>query len=159
MGMVNHRFHMGIEQFMIPVSIWGSPYGNGDWSVPRFHMGITVTIWGFDTNGSPLPYGDPDMGTFNRNRNCKTNNTDHGQRGISRIQESHPPKLHNPTSATQQSQTQPGRESNSNIQMHRHEVMVQISGGSVKLGRWDLWLVLPRSWIFLNKFWNFVQKI
>jgi hypothetical protein len=30
MEMVNHRFHMGIEKFMIPVSIWGSPYGNGD---------------------------------------------------------------------------------------------------------------------------------
>ena len=28
--MVNHRFHMGIEKFMIPVSMWGSPYGNGD---------------------------------------------------------------------------------------------------------------------------------
>jgi hypothetical protein len=30
MEMVNHRFHMGIEKFMIPVSIWGSPYGKGD---------------------------------------------------------------------------------------------------------------------------------
>ena len=30
MEKVNHHFHMGIEQFMIPVSIWGSPYGNGD---------------------------------------------------------------------------------------------------------------------------------
>jgi len=29
-GRVDHRFHMGIEKFMIPVSIWGSPYGNGD---------------------------------------------------------------------------------------------------------------------------------
>jgi len=28
--MVNHRFHMGIEKFMNPISIWGSPYGNGD---------------------------------------------------------------------------------------------------------------------------------
>jgi hypothetical protein len=24
---------------------------------------ITVSIQGFDTNGSPLPYRDPDMGT------------------------------------------------------------------------------------------------
>jgi hypothetical protein len=30
MEMVNHHFHMGIEKFMIPISIWGSPYGNGD---------------------------------------------------------------------------------------------------------------------------------
>ena len=30
MEMVNHRSHMGIEKFMIPISIWGSPYGNGD---------------------------------------------------------------------------------------------------------------------------------
>jgi hypothetical protein len=30
MEMVNHRFHMGIEKFMIPISIWGSLYGNGD---------------------------------------------------------------------------------------------------------------------------------
>jgi hypothetical protein len=30
MEMVNHHFHMGIEKFVIPVSIWGSPYGNGD---------------------------------------------------------------------------------------------------------------------------------
>jgi len=28
--MVNHHFHMGIEKFWLPVSIWGSPYGNGD---------------------------------------------------------------------------------------------------------------------------------
>jgi len=28
--MVNRRFHMGIENFWLPVSIWGSPYGNRD---------------------------------------------------------------------------------------------------------------------------------
>ena len=104
----------------IPIWERGSPFPYGDWKVhdprfhnmgitvwkrglmrPHFHMGITVTIWGFDThyhtgipiwerdchipvwkwlitisiwglknswlekgtNGSPLPYGDPDMGT------------------------------------------------------------------------------------------------
>jgi hypothetical protein len=37
MEMVNHRFYKGIEKIMIPVeeimilvSIWGSPYGNRD---------------------------------------------------------------------------------------------------------------------------------
>jgi hypothetical protein len=30
MEMVNHHFRMGFEKFMIPVSIWGSPYGNRD---------------------------------------------------------------------------------------------------------------------------------
>ena len=30
MEMVNHRFYKGIEKIMIPVSIWGSPYGNGE---------------------------------------------------------------------------------------------------------------------------------
>ena len=37
-----------------------SPYGFGDHHMEKL---ITVSIWGFDTNGSPLPYGDPDMGT------------------------------------------------------------------------------------------------
>ena len=37
--MDNHRFHVGIEKFGLPVSIWESPYGNGD-------------------DGSPFPYGD-----------------------------------------------------------------------------------------------------
>jgi hypothetical protein len=61
--MVNHRFHMGIEKFMIPVSIWGSPYGNGDLRLSITIWGLSVTIRGFDTNGSPFPYGDPNMGT------------------------------------------------------------------------------------------------
>ncbi len=30
MEMVNHCFHTGIEKFRLPVSIWESPYGNGD---------------------------------------------------------------------------------------------------------------------------------
>jgi len=34
MEMVNHRFHMGIEKFWLPVSIWGSPYRNGDDTPP-----------------------------------------------------------------------------------------------------------------------------
>jgi hypothetical protein len=37
-----------------------SPYGFGDHHMEKL---ITVSIWGFNTNGSPLPYGDPDMGT------------------------------------------------------------------------------------------------
>jgi hypothetical protein len=37
-----------------------SPYGFGDHHMEKL---ITVSIWGFDTNGSPLPYGDPNMGT------------------------------------------------------------------------------------------------
>jgi hypothetical protein len=28
--MVNHRFHMRIDNFWLPVSTWCSPYGNGD---------------------------------------------------------------------------------------------------------------------------------
>ncbi len=50
----------------IPVTIWGSLYGNGDRQIPcaspfpygdpRFHMGIM-------SHGSPLPYGDPRMVT------------------------------------------------------------------------------------------------
>ena len=47
---------------------------------------------------------------------CSLGSTDNGQRGISRIQESHPPKLHNTTSSTQQSSTQSCRKSNSNVQ-------------------------------------------
>jgi hypothetical protein len=54
---------MGIEKFMIPVSIWESPYGNGDLRLFITIWGLSVTIRGFDTNGSPLPYGDPNMGT------------------------------------------------------------------------------------------------
>ena len=30
MEKVNHCFHMGIEKFRLPVSMWGSPYENGD---------------------------------------------------------------------------------------------------------------------------------
>ena len=63
MERVNHRFHIGIENFWLPISIWGSPYGNGDWRVPVSIRGLSVTKRGFDANGSPLPYGDPDMGT------------------------------------------------------------------------------------------------
>jgi hypothetical protein len=80
---------MGIIMKQIPVTIWGSPYGNGlspygngdrhipcaspfPYGDPRYHMGIImkhipVTIWGSPYgNGdrqiscaSPFPYGDP----------------------------------------------------------------------------------------------------
>jgi hypothetical protein len=62
MEMVNLRFHMGIENFMIPVSIWGSRYGNEDRRVPISTWGLSITVRGFDTNESPLPYRDPNMG-------------------------------------------------------------------------------------------------
>jgi hypothetical protein len=41
------------------ISIQESPYGFGD---PHMETMLTVSIQGFNTNGSPLPYGDPDMG-------------------------------------------------------------------------------------------------
>jgi len=63
MEMVNHRFHMGIENFWLPISIWGSPNGNRDGCIPVSIRGLSVTIRAFVTNLSPLPYGDPDMGT------------------------------------------------------------------------------------------------
>ncbi len=63
MEMVNHRFRMGIENLWLCVSIWGLPYGNGKWRVPISIRGLSVTIWGFDTNGSPMGgsrYGNGD---------------------------------------------------------------------------------------------------
>jgi hypothetical protein len=62
MEMVNHRFHMGIENLWLPVSIWESPYGKGDCCVPISIQGLSVSMRGSNTNGSPLPYGDLDMG-------------------------------------------------------------------------------------------------
>ena len=34
MGMLNHCFHTGNEKIGLPVSIWGSQYGNRDWHIP-----------------------------------------------------------------------------------------------------------------------------
>jgi hypothetical protein len=40
------------------ISIGESPYGFGD---PHMEKMLTVSIQGFNANGSPLPYRDPNM--------------------------------------------------------------------------------------------------
>ena len=68
--MVNHRFHMGNKKIRLPISTWGSPYGNRGLTHPRFHSGtvqsltrfhtVSVTIWGLrkkSSNENTFPFG------------------------------------------------------------------------------------------------------
>ena len=57
------RFHTGIQNKWIPVTIWGSRYGKGDRHIPIWKWLITVSIWGLRICGSPFPYGNHHMET------------------------------------------------------------------------------------------------
>ncbi len=48
----------GIEDTLIPVSIWRLPYGNGDSHIPIWEQNLTVSIWGSKINGTPYRHGD-----------------------------------------------------------------------------------------------------
>jgi hypothetical protein len=57
------RFHTGIQNKWITITIRGSRYGNGDQHIPIWKWLITVSIWGLRICGSPFPYRDPRMET------------------------------------------------------------------------------------------------
>jgi hypothetical protein len=48
-------FHMGNHKKWLPVSIQGSPYGNGDQHFAIWKWGMPISIWGIIRNGSPFP--------------------------------------------------------------------------------------------------------
>ena len=59
------HFHMGSTMKQVPVSIWWSPYGNGDRQIPIWKRASPISIWGAWWHGSPFLYGDHhiEMGT------------------------------------------------------------------------------------------------
>jgi hypothetical protein len=61
MEMGNARFHLGNNEKRLPVSIQGSPYGNGDQHIPIWKWGMPIFIRGIIRNGSPFPYGNLQM--------------------------------------------------------------------------------------------------
>jgi hypothetical protein len=63
MEMGNACFHMGNHKKWLPVSIQGSPHGNGDQHFPIWKWGMPVSIWGIIRNGSPFPLRDSHMET------------------------------------------------------------------------------------------------
>ena len=47
METVNHHFHVGNKKIRLPISTWGSPYGNGRLTHPRFHTGTVQSLTRF----------------------------------------------------------------------------------------------------------------